>query len=246
MIKLIKESAFSRNEFEQFTNYVYSECKKVGFIPYVSIDTRDMYDPDKHLELDYNGFNSSIYLFTDKKYYGKLGKDYGTIYLYYGYDDSVDEYNPIIAIMFNYGDKWQRISEDTDIEKICKSYSDAKSYAKELISTLGANASIFGIKESNGGSFKERKYGSTVESNSRLYKKRYIKERNQRTNGSDLVIDMWYGDEFNKYDYDADAAFYPNEGVYRGNIYDKTGKIVGDYSCSDSVTIAKELGVIFR
>ena len=91
----------------------------------------------------------------------------------------------------------------------------------------------------------ERKYGSKVESNSRLHKKRSIKERNQRTNGSDLVIDMWYGDEFNKYDYDADATFYPNEGVYRGNIYDKTGKRVGDYSCSDSVTLEKELGIEF-
>lgn len=63
---------------------------------------------------------------------------------------------------------------------------------------------------------------------------------------SDLRIDMWYGDEFNKDEYGADATFYPNEGVYRGNIYDKSGKAVGDYSCSDSVAIAKELGIIFN
>lgn len=72
-----------------------------------------------------------------------------------------------------------------------------------------------------------------------------MKERKQYVNGSDLVIDMWHGDEFNKYDYGADATFYPNEGVYRGNIYDKTGKMVGDYSCSDSVTLEKELGIRF-
>ena len=33
-----------------------------------------------------------------------------------------------------------------------------------------------------------------------------------------------------------DVSFYPNDGEYRGNIY-KNGKIIGDYSCNDSVEL---------
>ena len=63
---------------------------------------------------------------------------------------------------------------------------------------------------------------------------------------SDLVIDMWYGDSFNKRDYAVTCTFYPNEGEYRGNIYRLSdGKCVGDYSCSDSVVIERELGYDF-
>ena len=62
----------------------------------------------------------------------------------------------------------------------------------------------------------------------------------------DLIIDMWYGDEFNTDDYAVSCTFYPNDAIYRGNIYRLSdGKIVGDYSCSDSVRIARELGYDF-
>lgn len=48
---------------------------------------------------------------------------------------------------------------------------------------------------------------------------------------------MWYGDDHEKAD-KIDVTFYPNDGVYRGNIY-KDGKTVGDYTCSDSVELEK-------
>ena len=79
---------------------------------------------------------------------------------------------------------------------------------------------------------------------SRNYKRRKsIRENRQQ---SDLIIDMWYDDEFNTIDYAVDCQFYPNDGVYRGNIYRLSdGRIVGDYSCSDSVVIEKQLGYDF-
>ena len=52
-----------------------------------------------------------------------------------------------------------------------------------------------------------------------------------------INIDMWYGDDHNKAD-KIDISFYPNEGEYRGNIY-KNGKIIGDYTCNDSVELEK-------
>lgn len=82
---------------------------------------------------------------------------------------------------------------------------------------------------------------------SRHYKRgRDIRERRQRMNESDLFIDMWNGDEFNTRDYAVDCQFYPNDGVYRGNIYRLSdGRMVGDYSCSDSVVIETQLGYDF-
>lgn len=53
-------------------------------------------------------------------------------------------------------------------------------------------------------------------------------------------IDMWYGDSYAKAD-KIDITFYPNEGLYRGNIY-KDGKIIGDYACNDSVKLEKTFG----
>ena len=35
-----------------------------------------------------------------------------------------------------------------------------------------------------------------------------------------------------------DVSFYPNDGEYRGNIY-KNGKIIGDYTCNDSIELEK-------
>ena len=50
-----------------------------------------------------------------------------------------------------------------------------------------------------------------------------------------ISIDMWYGDKHTEAD-KIDASFYPNDGEYKGNIY-KNGKIIGDYSCNDSVEL---------
>ena len=53
-----------------------------------------------------------------------------------------------------------------------------------------------------------------------------------------IVIDMWYGDSYTEAD-KIDICFYGNEGRYRGNIY-KDGKIIGDYSCTNSVELEKK------
>lgn len=52
-----------------------------------------------------------------------------------------------------------------------------------------------------------------------------------------INIDMWYADDHKEAD-KIDIFFYPNDGEYRGNIY-KNGKIVGDYTCKNSVKLEK-------
>ena len=52
-----------------------------------------------------------------------------------------------------------------------------------------------------------------------------------------IQIDMWYGNTKEEVD-GISITFYPNSGEYRGNIY-KDGKIVGDYTCEDSVELEK-------
>ena len=51
-----------------------------------------------------------------------------------------------------------------------------------------------------------------------------------------MKIDMWYKDRFKKGKYGADAYFTPGNG-YAGNIYDETGKMIGDYRTENSVEI---------
>lgn len=53
-----------------------------------------------------------------------------------------------------------------------------------------------------------------------------------------INIDMWDGDNHKEAD-KIDITFYPNDGEYRGNIY-KDGKIVGDYTCDDSLELEKD------
>lgn len=43
----------------------------------------------------------------------------------------------------------------------------------------------------------------------------------------------------------ADCTFYPNEGVYRGNVYDVCGNMIGDYKSADSVEIECRFPEIF-
>lgn len=57
-----------------------------------------------------------------------------------------------------------------------------------------------------------------------------------------INIDMWYGDGHKEAD-KIDITFYPNDGVYRGNIY-KDGKIVGDYVCNDCLELEKSFFTI--
>ena len=58
-----------------------------------------------------------------------------------------------------------------------------------------------------------------------------------------LTIDMWYGDKFEPMKYSADASFYGNDGEYRGNIFDASGKIIGDYTSDDSTLISKNFQI---
>lgn len=58
-----------------------------------------------------------------------------------------------------------------------------------------------------------------------------------------MKIDFWYDDRRDiAY---ADCTFYPNEGVYRGNIYDASKNIIGDYTAHDSVEIERRFPGIF-
>lgn len=52
-----------------------------------------------------------------------------------------------------------------------------------------------------------------------------------------INIDMWYGDDHKEAD-KIDITFYPNDGVYRGNIY-KDEKYIGDYVCNDCLELEK-------
>ena len=58
-------------------------------------------------------------------------------------------------------------------------------------------------------------------------------------NGGYLNIDMWYGDAFEPMKYGADAYFSESDYVYRGNIYNDQGKVIGDYESDDSSFIGK-------
>lgn len=60
-----------------------------------------------------------------------------------------------------------------------------------------------------------------------------------------MKIDYWYGDGRKNPAVYADCYFYPNDGVYRGNVYDADGKIIGDFTSTDSVEIGKCFPGIF-
>ena len=57
-----------------------------------------------------------------------------------------------------------------------------------------------------------------------------------------MIIDLWYKGEHIAY---ANATFYPNEGIYRGNLFNENGKIIGDYSEADSTQIEKRFPGMF-
>ena len=57
-----------------------------------------------------------------------------------------------------------------------------------------------------------------------------------------MKIDLWYKNEKIVF---ADCFFYPNSGEYRGNLYNESGKAIGDYSSKNSVEIEKRFPGIF-
>ena len=52
-----------------------------------------------------------------------------------------------------------------------------------------------------------------------------------------MTIDFWYGNQIADVD-KLDVFFYPNEGVYRGNLY-RAGKMIGDYTTTSSTELEK-------
>ena len=60
-----------------------------------------------------------------------------------------------------------------------------------------------------------------------------------------LKIDYWYKDGRENPAVYATATFYPNDGIWRGNVYDANGNIIGDYVSDNSVEIEKRFPGIF-
>lgn len=58
-----------------------------------------------------------------------------------------------------------------------------------------------------------------------------------------IKFDFWYNDTLETIT-GASASFYPNEGIYRGNLF-KDGRIVGDYVSDNSVEIEDTFPGIF-
>lgn len=58
-----------------------------------------------------------------------------------------------------------------------------------------------------------------------------------------MRIDFWYGNTLKDVKR-IDAFFSDVDFVYRGNMYDTNGKIIGDYSTKDSCEIAKTFHAI--
>lgn len=59
-----------------------------------------------------------------------------------------------------------------------------------------------------------------------------------------MKYDFWYGHTL-KDVAAVTCTFYDNDGVYRGNMYDNAGRIIGDFTCNDSVKIEKRWPGIF-
>lgn len=65
----------------------------------------------------------------------------------------------------------------------------------------------------------------------------------QRKDERKMHIDLWYA---NEKIVSADCFFYPNDGVYRGNLYNENGRPIGDYWATDSRAIEKRFPDIFN
>ena len=57
-----------------------------------------------------------------------------------------------------------------------------------------------------------------------------------------MTIDYWGKERKIAF---ADCAFYPNAGIYRGNIYNEKREAIGDFWGADSVEIEKHFPNIF-
>lgn len=60
-----------------------------------------------------------------------------------------------------------------------------------------------------------------------------------------MKLDFWYGNVLADVAY-VDCFFSDIDCVYRGNMYNKNGKIIGDYETPDSVKVEKTFNYDFN
>lgn len=61
-----------------------------------------------------------------------------------------------------------------------------------------------------------------------------------------MKIDIWDKSKYSGVDaVYADCYFSDADCIYRGNVYNSAGEMIGDYSCTDSVKIEKRFPGIF-
>lgn len=58
-----------------------------------------------------------------------------------------------------------------------------------------------------------------------------------------MKIDLWYKDEEVAF---VDCTFYDRDCEYRGNLYNKDGRPIGDFSSKNSTEIERRFPGIFR
>ena len=57
-----------------------------------------------------------------------------------------------------------------------------------------------------------------------------------------MQVDIWYqGEQVAA----ASVTFYPNNGEYRGNLYNASGRTIGDFTSKNSAEIEKRFPGIF-
>ena len=59
-----------------------------------------------------------------------------------------------------------------------------------------------------------------------------------------IKFDFWYSDSKKDIAF-VNVTFYPNEGLYRGNLFNSNKKAIGDFTSDDSVEIEKHFPGIF-
>ena len=64
-------------------------------------------------------------------------------------------------------------------------------------------------------------------------------------NYNGLKIDLWSDNTTPEEIQGATATFYPNSGIYSGNVFNKKGDFIGDYTERNSTKIEKAFPGIF-
>lgn len=59
-----------------------------------------------------------------------------------------------------------------------------------------------------------------------------------------MIIELWHGESEEEIA-GANCLFYPNSGVYRGNLFNEDGRMIGDFTSTDSVEIEDRFPGIF-